>query len=50
MMDKSPLDGVAPDDDGRGVLIDSDMSWFDQTYRLKARKAYVDEDGDEGDE
>jgi hypothetical protein len=48
--DQSPMEGVAPDDDGRGILIDSDMSWFEQTARLKARKAYVEDDGDEGGE
>jgi hypothetical protein len=42
--DQPPLDGVAPDDDGAGVLIDSAMSWFEQTARLQARKAYVNDD------
>jgi hypothetical protein len=38
--------GEPPPDDGRGVLIDSSWSWFDQTRRLKDRKAYVDDDED----
>jgi hypothetical protein len=37
--------GEPPPDDGRGVLIDSRWSWFDQTQRLKDRKAYIDDEG-----
>jgi hypothetical protein len=36
--------GEPPPADGRGVLIDSRWSWFEQTRRLKDRKAYVDND------
>ncbi len=39
-------DANISEDDGRKVLIDSRWSWFEQTRRLKNRKAYVDDNED----